>query len=357
MGIFNRKKENEENEEYEEELEIKSRKLPKDKAFRDLKPGNKRKRKEPLRSWTKKDRFLIFLLLILTAGMSAYLGLSAREFKLPGFPRLEKPSFNLFGEDRIVIEKDRTNEDNAQKAVSEFNQKTKNLSGIYGLYVIDLRNGYRYGIYEETVFQAASLIKLPVIAAAYMEEEKGNLDLVTKYKLKNSDKVEGAGSLYLKPVGYEISYRDLLRLMGKQSDNTAFRIIRNILGDEIINQVAKEIGMEKTSLSKNETNPKDIGIFFEKLWKGEIVNTAHKDEILNYLTDTSFESWLVPGVPEEVRVAHKYGREVNVVNDAGIVFAPKPYVVVILSKGVVEKEADENFPELSRIIYSNWQNN
>src|SRR4030042_4658641 len=352
MGIFKNKKEDEE---YEEELEIKSRKLPKDKAFKDLKPGNKKKRKEPLKPWTKKDRFLIFLLLILTAGISAYLGLSAREYKLPGFSRLEMPSFNLFGEEKIVIEKDQTNEDNAQKAVSEFNKDTKNLSGIYGLFVINLGDGYGFGIYEDTIFQAASLIKLPVIAAAYMEEEKGNLDLEATYKLKNSDKVEGAGSLYLKPEGYEITYRDLIRLMGKQSDNTAFRIMRNILGDATINKAAKDIGMERTSLVKNETTPKDIGIFFQKLWKGEIVNILHKDEILNYLTDTSFESWLVAGVPEEVRVAHKYGREVNVVNDAGIVYAPKPYVVVILSKGVVEREADENFPELSRIVFSNWQ--
>ena len=352
MGIFKREKEDEE---YEEELEIKSRRLPKDKAFKDLKSGNKRKRKEPLRPWNKKDRYLIILLLILTAGTSAYLGLSAREFKLPGFPRLEKPTFSLFGEEKIVIEKDQTNKDNAQKAVSEFDGKTKNLSGIYGVYVVNLTDGYSFGIYEDTIFQAASLIKLPVIAAAYLEEEKGNLDLEATYKLKNSDKVEGAGSLYLKSVGYEITYRDLIRLMGKQSDNTAFRIMRNILGDATINKVVKDIGMESTSLVKNETTPKDVGLFFQKLWKGEIVNTQDKDEILNYLTDTSFESWLAAGVPKEVRVAHKYGREVNVVNDAGIVFAPKPYVVVILSKGVVEREADENFPELSRIIYSNWQ--
>src|SRR4030043_1128631 len=106
MGIFQHKKEDEE---YEEELEIKSRKLPKDKAFKDLRPGNKKKRKEPLSLWSKKDRFLIFVLLILTAGTSAYLGLSAREFKLPGLPRLEKPSLNLFGDEKVVIEKDRTN--------------------------------------------------------------------------------------------------------------------------------------------------------------------------------------------------------------------------------------------------------
>jgi beta-lactamase class A len=91
--------------------------------------------------------------------------------------------------------------------------------------------------------------------------------------------------------------------------------------------------------------------------KSEIVNTNNKDEILSYLTDTSFESWIAAGIPEGISFAHKYGREVNVVNDAGVVFAAKPYVVVVLSKGVVEREADENFPVLSKAIYSNWENN
>jgi hypothetical protein len=38
-----------------------------------------------------------------------------------------------------------------------------------------------------------------------MEEEQGSIDLDTKYKIKNSDKVAGAGSLYSKPEGYEIT--------------------------------------------------------------------------------------------------------------------------------------------------------
>jgi hypothetical protein len=43
------------------------------------------------------------------------------------------------------------------------------------------------------------------------------------------------------------------------------------------------------------------------------------------------------------------------VNDAGIVYAEKPYIVVIVSKGVVAKEADSAFPELSKSIYNNLQ--
>lgn len=184
-----------------------------------------------------------------------------------------------------------------------------------------------------------------------MEAEKGSLSLESKYKLKNSDKVPGAGSLYLKPEGYEISYRDLIRLMGHESDNTAFNICRKFLGDEKINQIARQIGMTKTDISANETSPKDIGIFFSNLWKSSFVSQKDKDELLSYLTNTIYENWLVAGVPKEVGVAHKYGREVHVVNDAGIVFTDKPYVVVIMTKGIIEREADEIFPNLSKIIY------
>ncbi|MBI3443509.1 serine hydrolase, partial [Candidatus Woesebacteria bacterium] len=61
--------------------------------------------------------------------------------------------------------------------------------------------------------------------------------------------------------------------------------------------------------------------------------------------------WIVKGIPEDVRVAHKYGRELHVVNDAGIAFTDKPFILVIMSKGIVEKEADAIFPELARIVY------
>ena len=80
------------------------------------------------------------------------------------------------------------------------------------------------------------------------------------------------------------------------------------------------------------------------------------------MTDTIYEDHLRAGIPEGVRVAHKYGREVHVVNDAGIVFSDNPYgpeapqgrgplVIVIMSKGVIEKEADNIFPELAKVVY------
>jgi beta-lactamase class A len=100
-----------------------------------------------------------------------------------------------------------------------------------------------------------------------------------------------------------------------------------------------------------KTTPYDIGLFFQKLWEGDVISKKHRDEILGYLTDTIYEEWLAAGIPSSTDVAHKYGRETHIVNDAGIIFTDEPFILVLLSKGVVEREADQVFPELSRAIY------
>ena len=217
--------------------------------------------------------------------------------------------------------------------------------------MIDLESGYTYSLFEDEVFEAASLIKLPVMIAMLREAEDGNIDLSTEYILKEEDKIGGSGSLQSEPAGTVVTYQDLVRLMANQSDNTAFGISKNILGEGLINETITNIGMINTSLETNETSLTDIGLFFQRLWEGELVNKEHTDNLFEYLSDTTYEEWLAAGVSGESTVSHKYGREVHVVNDAGIVFTDNPYVVVILTKGVVEREADKVFPDLSRIVY------
>jgi beta-lactamase class A len=332
------------------------------------KRNNPRKKKEPVKPWGKKERLLILLLLILTAGGSGLLALSAREWKLPGLPRvkLSMPSIPFITSEKVVLEgESHKNIEKASSIVSEFTEKTKDLSGVYGLYMVDLNSGFSFGINDHETFQAASLIKLPVMITMYTEYENERINLEDKYTLKYSDKVAGAGSLYYKQAGYEVTYRNLVRLMGKESDNTAFNIVRNLLGDEKVNDAIVKIGMKGTSLEENETTPEDIGEFFNDLWLGNIVNEDNKEELLGYLTDTTFEAWITAGLPDDIRFAHKYSREVHVVNDAGIVYSDslpepdgsqnrRPFVIVIMSKGVVEREADSVIPEISRSIYEIW---
>lgn len=238
-----------------------------------------------------------------------------------------------------------------EKEIEEIENLVKDLKGDYGIFVQDLATGESYGVNQDEVFMAASLIKLPILLTLYKEVEAGNLDLETKYTLKSEDKGKGAGSMQYKPAGTVYTYRKMAELMGKQSDNTAFNVFTKILGEEKIQKVISNLKMEKTSFENNRTTPLDIGIFFYKLYKENILIREHRDELLSFITGTIWEDRIPAGVPKEVKVAHKIGTEIGVISDAGIVFAEKPFILVILSEGVLEKEAKEILPKIAALVY------
>jgi hypothetical protein len=115
MALFGRKKNEDEDddEEYldDEELEIedkrKERKIT--RKFRDLRPENRKKRKEPPKPWGKKERLTILIILVssvLIAGILAISNQAHISFNLT------KPSFefdfsklNPFKEETIEIRK------------------------------------------------------------------------------------------------------------------------------------------------------------------------------------------------------------------------------------------------------------
>lgn len=310
------------------------------------KKRRRRKKEEPPKPWGKKERVLVLGLLLSTVVGASVLALSARAWKLPGAPRIELPT-DVFQETYEFEGKKPVRD--TSKVISDFNDLTKEASGVYGLYVINLNTDESFGVNQDEVFQAASLIKLPVIAEMYSKAEDKEINLDQEYSLKNSDKVGGSGSIAGQPAGTVYTYRELLDYMGQQSDNTAFNVCRDLLGDSSIDQYTQSIGLTHTSLADNTTTPRDIGIYFKKLWSGKLVNKTNRDAILKSLTDTIYEDYIPVGVPD-VRVAHKFGKEVNVTNDAGIVFGKSPYVIVVMSKGIVDAEGAQLIPEIAAMV-------
>jgi len=209
--------------------------------------------------------------------------------------------------------------------IDRVKEETAALRGTYGFYVYQFENEFSFGLHEKEIFPAASLIKLPVMLTLYQEAGEGKINL--------SD------------------YQEMAEAMGKRSDNTAFNTLVEILGEEKIQETIDDLGMRKTSFAKNETTPTDIGLFFQKLYQGGVVTEAHRDEILDYLTDTAFEERIPAGVPEEVQVAHKIGTDVGTYSDAGIVFTEKPFVLVIMSKSARESEAQKVLPKIAEAVW------
>ncbi len=315
----------------------------KEKYFKKEKP---KKKKFEIKPWGKKERLFVVGVFISTIFASAFLGMSSREWKLPNLPRFALPK--ILSDETIVIEGN-PKDVKESKVIGEFEELTKPLSGVYGFFVIRLSDNSFYGANDRETFDAASLNKLPVMLTMYKEAERGNINLSQKYILKGSDKREGSGSLINKPAGTALTYEDLVKYMGHESDNTAFNIAKNILGEEKILSVMRDINLPAALLTENETTPYDIGFFWKKVMDANYVSRETRDALLEFMTDTVYENWIAKDIP--VRVVHKYGSLAHIRNDAGVVFASKPYILVVMSKGVVESQADEVIPRFARVVY------
>ena len=243
--------------------------------------------------------------------------------------------------------------------LTEIENLTKGLRGTYGVYVYQLDGKNEYGIHQGEIFPAASLMKLPVMLTLYQEAQlrqgsagQASVDfLETKYKLTEEDKINGAGILQGKPVGSTYTYRQLAEFMGQYSDNTANNILVKVLGQEKIQQTISKLGMTKTSFKNYTTTPEDIGIFFCQLYQGGVVNNQHREEILKFLTKTAFEDWIPAGLANDIRVAHKIGKDTGTFSDAGIIFVQKPFILVIMSKNTKESEAKEVLPKITQVVW------
>jgi len=308
--------------------------------------------KKEKHGWGKTERVFVFSILGVTSLGAFLLAFVSRQGKLPNLPRLTAESVGL--SDTVILTKTEV-PINIQKRdndiIKRFSETVSSLSGVYAFVVVDLKSGDTYGLNEFEPMQAASLIKLPVMTLLLKQADDGKLNLDSTYILKNSDKTAGSGSLSGSPEGTIMTYRRLLQYMGHESDNTAFTIVRNYFGDETINTFAKDLGMKGTDITENMTTPSDIALLLEKIYDGRVLSTKSKDVLFDSLTKTIYENYLPKGIPEATRVAHKYGSEVHVLNDAGVVFSKNPYVVVLLTGGIVESEAQKTVPILSQIIY------
>lgn len=351
-----------ENEEVEEVLEFHKKR---DRRVVPRWKQTKSKLKEPIKPWTRKERFLVLTIFVVTTFISSFLAFSARSWKLPGLPEMKINGNSLFsvfwGKETIVLQKDDLDEKKKQRIIfieeksrdiiANFRGETKKFSGVYGFYLIDIESGFGFGINEKEIFDGASLVKLPVMAALCVAEENGSLSFNETYVLKNSDKVSGAGVLSNKPAGFEVNYGEILTLMGKKSDNTAFVIAKTKLGKEMIEKVLANSEMKNTDIETRETTPYDVGMFFLNLWRGKLVSEEKRDMILDSLTNTDFENYLPKGLPADVRIAHKFGTLNHIINDAGVVYTKNPYIIVVMSKGVIEREANAFIPSFSKVVY------
>lgn len=261
--------------------------------------------------------------------------------------------------DHVKTEKKQTKKTSKNNQATNIQQIiSKDLTGLSGTnsaYFYDLNSSQSAQYGKDQSQRAASDIKLFIMAAAYQQVADGKLNLDEQYTLTDADKVGGTGVLQQEAAGTKVSYRDLIKLMMTQSDNTASNIIIDKVGGlSAVNSEIKTLGSKNTVMKRklmdtkelasgndNLTSASDLGQFLVKLYRGKIVSKKYDQEMMNLLSQNTNHTKLPGKLASDVNVYNKTGEfgDYGVQNDAAILKqGDQAFVITVMSQNGTESE-------------------
>ena len=238
------------------------------------------------------------------------------------------------------------------------------LPGEIGLYYHNLVTGESFRYHAGELYEAASVIKLPLYAVIMKLSAEGKVDLDEKLLFREEDKLPPCGALYYLLGPMEVEIRSLCGLMISLSDNTATNLLIRRFGLDFLNEQFREIGLEKTHFERllfdgeaashgleNRVVPEEIGGLLERIAQREFVSPEISQEMETLLLEQQI-SHKIPGyLPEDTPVAHKTGEDSGITNDVGVVFAREPFVLCFASNHTDVPAAERTLRELALELY------
>ena len=231
-------------------------------------------------------------------------------------------------------------------------------NGNIGVYFEYLPSGTSVGVNDQLEVKIASLVKIPVIMAAYKAAEDGKLDLNKTMTIDQNDLDKSFGDLWKRGAGAQVTVNEAINLMLTKSDNTATRVLTDELPEFAIENVFDSLDLPKERQEGFAViSPKSYTSILRSLYLSSYIQRGHSNSILNALTKTDFTDKLPAGVPSEVPVAHKIGvydqdSEHPVYSDCGVIYVPsRPYSLCIMTKDLNENTSRQHMQMLSKMVY------
>ncbi|HEU4879427.1 MAG TPA: serine hydrolase [Gemmatimonadaceae bacterium] len=244
----------------------------------------------------------------------------------------------------------------------------------------DIQTGESLDINADSVFHAASTMKIPVMIEVLRRSQLGGFGLDQEILLVNqfasladgspfslNAADDGDTTLYGK-IGQRVTVRELLRRMITRSSNLATNQLIELVSAAKVTETAHEFGAVHLSVLRgvedqkafdkgliNTTTSADLATLLAAIEKGTLLSPASSAEMREVLLAQEFNEKIPAGLPPGTKVAHKTGEITAVSHDAAVVYPQgrKPYVLVVLTKGIRESAASSTLiADISRLVWN-----
>ena len=249
----------------------------------------------------------------------------------------------------------------------------RQLDGVLGVAILDLRTGRQFVLRSDEVFPQASSIKIALLAELYHQADQaahgaaGKATLADRYVVRAEDLVADSDIMGgLTPGVTTLTNRDLATMVVAVSDNSATNVLIDRVGMTNVGQLMSGLGLGHTQLRRkmmdlraaaegreNVSTPREMMVLLERLQEGKVVAGPLLEDFFRVLA-TNKDSWLPKRLPEGVVIANKPGSLEGVRNDSGVVFLKnRPYVICVMTTFLKnERAGEEAISTISAAAYS-----
>ena len=231
------------------------------------------------------------------------------------------------------------------------------------IYAWEYDQGQYVDINADTIYPAASIIKIPVLVRMFKSIEANEFTIYDEMKMIEQYRSSGSGNLQYSQANRNYTMDYLAKIMIQDSDNTSTNMIMAKLGGmDDINIGLRDWGISKTYIrtwlpdlkGTNKTTAADMAKILYNLDNPGFLNINSREYIIDYMSHVKNDRLIQAGLGEGALFIHKTGDIGTMLGDAGIVYAPngKKYIIVILAKRPHNSPQGKDFiVKASEMIY------
>jgi len=279
--------------------------------------------------------------------------------------------------------------------------------GQVGVAIKHVESGAEVVINGDQTYPMASTYKVPILTELFYQRAEGKIALSDRIEVTSSDVHPGGTiALLLDGPGLQMSVHNLINLMMRVSDNSAADLLLARVGPANVTERMRSLGLDKIRIDrstlemildqegvdfatygklpiaqlrereeavdaqtaaranerfnateKDVATPRQMTTLLEKIFRGEIIDRASSDEIMEFMNHSMIGQTRIPAMlPDGTRVVHKTGTISGSTNDTGIVFLPNGaghLIITVFTKDAKASTADRErvIAEISRFAY------